>query len=81
VVTALVGCRDDALKIDPCAVLPYDIRIYSVNCQAVPLNQPDKKEYERTVAPGDICISPAEYALTKKFYLNLIKKCGDKCQR
>jgi hypothetical protein len=49
-------------------------------CYAVPINQPEKPEYERPLVAGDICVSPEEYAEIQKSYRELLKRCGDKCK-
>jgi hypothetical protein len=48
-------------------------------CYAVPINQPDKKEYEREIQPGDICVTPDEYAELQKNFRELLRRCGDRC--
>lgn len=72
----LAGCKLKPLKIDPCAVWPDDISM----CHAVPLNQPGKPEYDREIAPMDICVTPDEYAEIQKSYRELLRRCGDRCE-
>jgi hypothetical protein len=50
------------------------------SCYAVPLNQPEKEEYERPIQAGDICVTPDEYAAIQKSYRELLKRCGDRCK-
>ncbi len=65
---ALLASCSTAIKplaIDPCVVLPHDKK----TCRAVPLNQEGKKDYDRPVAGGDICLTASEYAeLIKKLH-------------
>jgi hypothetical protein len=46
----------------------------------VPLNQPDKPEYDRPVQPGDIIVTPDEYAAIQKQYRELLRLCADRCE-
>ena len=73
---ATAGCKLTPLKIDPCMVWPDDI----TQCHAVPLNQPDRSEYDRFIKPMDVCVTANEYARTQKAYRELFKRCGDRCQ-
>ena len=74
-----VGCKLTPLKIDPCAVYPPDPSD-TLYCRAVPINQPEKPEYDRTVNPGDICVSSDEYGELQKSYRDLMRRCGDRCK-
>jgi hypothetical protein len=71
----LAGCNLTPLKIDPCTIMPE-----LATCYAVPLNQPEKPEYERPLNPGDICVTSDEYAAIQKSYRELLKRCGDRCK-
>ena len=63
------------LEINPCSVLP------GINtCQAVPINQYLKPEYERIIMQGDICLTPDDYSKLKSQYREIMIRCGDKCQ-
>ena len=71
----LAGCNLAPLKIDPCTILPG-----LTTCYAVPLNQPEKPEYERPLQGGDVCVTPDEYAAIQKSYRELPRRCGDRCK-
>ncbi len=72
----MVGCKVPPLKIDPCAIYNDGSGL----CHAVPLNQPDKAEYDRPVMAGDIAVTSDEYAALQKSYRELMRQCGDRCQ-
>jgi len=75
VLVLLAGCKLDPIKIDPCSILPGGI-----DCYAIPLNQPDKEEYERPLNLGDVCVTSDEYAQLQKHFNRLMQKCGDRCK-
>lgn len=60
------------LHVDPCMVIPDEIR----KCRAIPLNQPDKLEYDRFIGPYDVCFTIEEYAEVQKYNRHLESKCG-----
>jgi hypothetical protein len=71
----LIGCKPfKAIKVDPCGVLPDGKTLY-----CVPVNQPDKPEYERPIMPGDVCVTPDEYARVLKYHREILRRCGEKC--
>ena len=72
----MVGCKLTPLEIDPCGVYPDDLS----ECHAIPINQPDKKEYDRKIQPGDICVTYPEYGKLQKSYRDILDKCGDRCE-
>ena len=78
-VALLAACSHapiEPLKIDPCVVVPTvqlganlmskpEIR----TCRAVPLNQPEKSDYDREIKGSDIVLTASEYAeLIKKLH-------------
>lgn len=76
-----LACDLEPLQIDPCAILP-DLK----TCHAVPINQPDKPEYDRLIEPGNVCLIPDEYAKAQKFSREVLRRCkalkqacGDRC--
>lgn len=72
----LAGCETfQKLKIDPCAILP-DMK----TCFAVPINQPEKPEYERSLESGDICVTPEEYVALAENYKEALRRCGKNCK-
>lgn len=71
----MAACNLKPLTIDPCSILP-DLK----NCYAVPINNPAKKEYERPLNVGDICVTSDEYAALQKSYRALLKRCGNACK-
>ncbi len=72
-----MGCSTapvEPLKLNPCSVLP------GINsCQAVPINQYLKPEFERIIMPGDICFTLDDYATLQKNYREVLKRCGELC--
>ncbi len=70
----MAGCKLDHLKIDPCAIWGE----FSM-CHAVPLNQPEKPEYDRPLNDGDICVTSDEYAALQKSFREIMKRCGAEC--
>lgn len=76
-VVLTAGCKLKPLKIDPCGAYPHPLFPL---CLAVPLNQPQKPEYDREIKPSDICVTSDEYAQIQKYTRELIERCGDKCQ-
>lgn len=74
------GCKLEPLKIDPCTVLPKSLWGEDPTCFAVPLNQPDKPEYDRVVIPGDICVSSTEYQALQNSYREILDRCAEKCK-
>lgn len=69
------ACNLAPLKIDPCGIMP-DLK----SCYAVPINQPDKPEYERSLQFGDICVTAEEYSELQKHYREVLRRCGDRCK-
>ncbi len=78
VTPALAACKLPPLKIDPCAVWADEAD--RLECHAVPLNQPEKPEYDRLVIPSDICVTADDYAALQKHYREAIRLCGDRCK-
>ena len=69
------GCKIDPLKVDPCAILPE-----LSSCYAVPLNQPDKPEYERPLNAGDICVTADDYAKIQAYNREVLRRCASNCE-
>lgn len=76
VVTLLTACKLDPLQIDPCSVF-FD---NSFECHAVPINQPGKPQYDRSLNNGDICVTSDEYAALQKSFREIMRHCGENCQ-
>lgn len=77
----LTACKLEPLQIDPCAVIPEAMWPANIpTCHAVPLNQPDKPEYDRSVIGSDICVTADDYAKLQKFTREVLRRCGDRCQ-
>lgn len=70
------GCSLTPLQIDPCVIWPDDLSM----CRAIPLNQPEKPDYDRKLNHGDVCVTQDEYAKLQKSFREIMRRCGEKCR-
>jgi hypothetical protein len=52
-----VTAPKEPLKYTPCVVLRDD----SNECRAVPVNQPEKQDFDRKLKSSDVCLPAADY--------------------
>ena len=71
----MVSCKAPEVIVDPCTILPG-----LTDCFAVPINQPEKPEYERPIVPGDVCFSPEDYARLAEYNDDILRRCGKNCR-
>jgi hypothetical protein len=51
-----------------------------ISCHAVPLDQPDKANYDRFIGALDVCFTVDEYSQIQKSWRELLERCGDRCK-
>lgn len=93
-VALLAACSHapvEPMKIDPCVVIPtielkagdHQLPITSrpdLSCRAVPLNQPEKADYDRELKGSDVCLTASDYATLIKKLHEYADRCGEKCR-
>ncbi len=74
----LAGCSLPDIKVDPCQVLPPEEGV-PTSAHCIPINQPEKPEYDRPVNPGDVVVTADEWAKIQKYVREILRRCGDRC--